>query len=910
MVKLTLFAFVFKTDARFLAAITIEWSFTVMKLELMVDVVVTTADGIEEDLIKCLAPTYKGNFSLPGAYLRSKGLNRIESFMDAIKGDFLLRERNKPPKFISSLGVQDLRAMNGEAVYGRPKKMGMIILGGGLPKHYICNANMFRNGADYAVFINMAQEFDGSDSGARPDEAVSWGKIRGSAETVKVHCDAIIAFLLLVAATFAKNANKLTKTEMQILTRLLSEQHMVIRGIPLLMISVLNHDSAISGSLKELTSNDILALLYISIFGSAISYDAATLQGNLVEKASIFPSGMKALTDYVHNKGLKIGIYGDAGYGIDYLKYDNCHSKGVSPHERYLNVRYSKMSNALLSTGRPIFFSLCEWGVEDPATWAPSLGNSWRTTGDIKDNWESMTNKADRNEAWASYAGPGGWNDSDMLEVGNGGMSTEEYCSHFSIWAISKALGNSPLILGCDVRSMDKDTFTLLCNKEVIAVNQDKLGIQGKKVKKTGDLERKKVSFWLYGMVFHRSLRIGGCCLLSGVSCGRIAEDICRFGQCTLHNFRLHFTEKRLKHQKSWLVEKIELQEFSLGSCPPYVGLHGTRCLTTGDQRMMHMGFEWDANDVSILLLAKFAKPLIGTARIVINSLHIKGDLILMPILDGQAVLYSFESIPEVRIGVAFGSGSSQSLPATELPGVSSWLVTSSNNEIGLEKASMDLQASCVINEDFTEISSFPMSGRSFLVWRDYQAGFECTDFIKDRKVSQTRKCTSLEEGEVWNVKRDNGLQYKELIETKKALERFKKDYELKNKECEDACQKLELERDYKALKLKFIEGAKERKELYNKVLELKGVIESCWALLQGTYESFADVGLLQYKKLPLELLWQLILILQKIEGLAFWSGNVGNSWRTIEDIKDTSASMTTIADLNDNWAAYAGLGG
>ncbi|KAF6134387.1 hypothetical protein GIB67_005779, partial [Kingdonia uniflora] len=200
--------------------------------------------GIEEDLIKCLALTYKGDFSLPGAYLRSKGLNRIESFMDAIKGDFPLRERNKPPKFISSLGVQvycssltdgslgdmlyfhsyrnpglvidvvqDIRIMNGEAVYARRKKTGMIILGGGLPKHHICNANMFHNGADYAVFINTTQEFDSSDSGARPDEAASWKKVRGSTETVKVHCDATIAFPLLVAATFAKNANKLTKME-------------------------------------------------------------------------------------------------------------------------------------------------------------------------------------------------------------------------------------------------------------------------------------------------------------------------------------------------------------------------------------------------------------------------------------------------------------------------------------------------------------------------------------------------------------------------------------------------------------------------------------------------------------------------------------------------------------------------
>ncbi|KAL7588559.1 hypothetical protein Lser_V15G38883 [Lactuca serriola] len=235
----------------------------------MVDVIVTTTGGIEEDLIKCLADTYRGEFSLPGAALRSKGLNRIGNllvpndnyckFEDWIIPilDQMLQEQNTqhvlwtPSKVISRLGkeinnessylywaykndipvfcpgltdgslgdmlyfhsfrnpglvidvVQDIRAINSEAVHANPRKTGMIILGGGLPKHHICNANMMRNGADYAVFINTAQEFDGSDSGARPDEAVSWGKIRGSAKSVKVHCDATIAFPLLVAETFA-----------------------------------------------------------------------------------------------------------------------------------------------------------------------------------------------------------------------------------------------------------------------------------------------------------------------------------------------------------------------------------------------------------------------------------------------------------------------------------------------------------------------------------------------------------------------------------------------------------------------------------------------------------------------------------------------------------------------------------
>ncbi|GKV39430.1 hypothetical protein SLEP1_g47195 [Rubroshorea leprosula] len=133
--------------------------------------------------------------------------------------------------------------------------------------------------------------------------------------------------------------------------------------------------------------------------------------------------------------------------------------------------------------------------------------------------------------------------------------------------------------------------------------------------------------------------------------------------------------ERRLKQRKSKFIEKIELLEFKLGTCPPCLGLHGTRWSTTGDQKVMRLGFDWDTNDINIMLLAKVAKPLIGTARIVVNSLHIKGDLLLMPILDGKAILYSFISTPEVRIGVAFGSGGSQSLPATELPGVSSWLV-------------------------------------------------------------------------------------------------------------------------------------------------------------------------------------------------------------------------------------------
>jgi len=216
-----------------------------------------------------------------------------------------------------------------------------------------------------------------------------------------------------------------------------------------------------------------------------------------------FPSGMKALADYVHSKGLKFGLYSDAGYktcagrpgslgfeskdaesyaswGVDYLKYDNCNTDGTSPE-----VRYPVMRDALKKTGRPIFYSMCEWGVDNPATWAAPVGNSWRTTGDISDNWASMTSRIDQNNAWASYAAPGGWNDPDMLEVGNGGMTTAEYRSHFSLWCLAKA----PLLVGCDATSMNDITKMLLTPVEVIAINQDKLGVQGKKLVANNGLE-------------------------------------------------------------------------------------------------------------------------------------------------------------------------------------------------------------------------------------------------------------------------------------------------------------------------------------------------------------------------------------------------------------------------------------
>jgi alpha-galactosidase len=219
-------------------------------------------------------------------------------------------------------------------------------------------------------------------------------------------------------------------------------------------------------------------------------------QGNVHEDPKAFPSGIGALADYVHSLGLKFGLYSDAGnktcggrpgslgfetndaktyasWNVDYLKYDNCNSGPQTPM-----VRYPVMRDALNKTGKYILFSMCEWGVDNPATWAGTVGNSWRTTGDISDSWESMTNNLDLNDNWAKYAAPGGWNDPDMLEVGNGGMTDVEYQSHFSLWCLVK----SPLLVGCDVTKMSQATLNTLTNKEAIAVNQDKLGVQGKRV--------------------------------------------------------------------------------------------------------------------------------------------------------------------------------------------------------------------------------------------------------------------------------------------------------------------------------------------------------------------------------------------------------------------------------------------
>ncbi|MFW6693258.1 NPCBM/NEW2 domain-containing protein [Streptomyces sp. MAR4 CNX-425] len=228
--------------------------------------------------------------------------------------------------------------------------------------------------------------------------------------------------------------------------------------------------------------------------------------GKLVPDPERFPDGIKAVADYVHAKGLKIGIYTSAGtktcnpagfpgalgheesdamqfaeWGIDYLKYDNCNNQGVDAIERYTTMR-DALKAASATTGRPIVYSICEWGQNEPWEWAADVGHLWRTTGDISDNWSSMLGIMKQNLPLAEYAGPGHWNDPDMLEVGNGGMTDTEYRTHFSMWSIMAA----PLLIGSDLRTADEATFEILGNRDVIAVDQDPLGRQGTVVTSEG----------------------------------------------------------------------------------------------------------------------------------------------------------------------------------------------------------------------------------------------------------------------------------------------------------------------------------------------------------------------------------------------------------------------------------------
>ncbi|HUX45655.1 MAG TPA: glycoside hydrolase family 27 protein [Terracidiphilus sp.] len=233
---------------------------------------------------------------------------------------------------------------------------------------------------------------------------------------------------------------------------------------------------------------------------------------------SKFPD-MKALADYVHSKGLKIGIYSGPGpktcagyagslgheeqdakmyatWGIDYLKYDLCSfipavMEKQAPNDKAAQMRlmiaaYDKMSKALKATGRPIVFSLCQYGWDAPWEWAPALGgNLWRTTGDINPQWDRIYDLLEQQAGLAKYAGPGHWNDPDMLEVGNGKLTPAENRSHFSMWAMLA----SPLLAGNNLTKMTPEVKSILTNRDVIAIDQDTLGQQATRIYADGEVE-------------------------------------------------------------------------------------------------------------------------------------------------------------------------------------------------------------------------------------------------------------------------------------------------------------------------------------------------------------------------------------------------------------------------------------
>lgn len=233
------------------------------------------------------------------------------------------------------------------------------------------------------------------------------------------------------------------------------------------------------------------------------------IDGTIVVDPERFPNGMKAVADYVHSLGLKFGIYSCAGthtcqgrpgsmgyqfidartyanWGVDYLKYDWCDNEGQNARAAYLT-----MANAIKENGRPIVLSICEWGENEPWKWGEGIGHLWRVTPDIracfdcKLDWGGVgvLGCIDAMEPLYEYAGPGHWNDAEMLEIGNGELTRDEQITHFSMWAMLAA----PLMSGNDLRNMKPETIEILTNKEVIAVNQDALGKQAIKFMDMGD---------------------------------------------------------------------------------------------------------------------------------------------------------------------------------------------------------------------------------------------------------------------------------------------------------------------------------------------------------------------------------------------------------------------------------------
>ena len=266
-------------------------------------------------------------------------------------------------------------------------------------------------------------------------------------------------------------------------------------------------DATVRGVADAIASNGMKEAGYVYVNIDDTWEGTRDANGN-IQSNSKFPE-MKALADYVHSKGLKLGIYSSPGpktcagyegsygheqqdaktwarWGIDYVKYDWC-SASVMFKPEDMRAVYQVMGDALRASGRPIVYSLCQYGEQQVQTWGTDVGgNLWRTTGDISDSWQSMSTLGfERQAGLEKYSGPGHWNDPDMMEVGNGGMTADEYKTHFSLWAMLAA----PLIAGNDVRNLTEETKEILLNRDVIAVDQDPQGTQGYRLSKDGNSE-------------------------------------------------------------------------------------------------------------------------------------------------------------------------------------------------------------------------------------------------------------------------------------------------------------------------------------------------------------------------------------------------------------------------------------
>ena len=323
-------------------------------------------------------------------------------------------------------------------------------------------------------------------------------------------------------------------------------------------------------------------------------------QGHLLPNPKKFPHGIKALADYIHSKGLKFGIYSDAGdktcggevgsygheeddaatfasWGVDYLKYDYCNA----PDDFQTAIsRYTKMGNALKATGRPMVFSICEWGPRSPWLWGRQAGGQlWRISFDVGDIWDTPHNAyscigilaaIDASANHEGQAGPGGWNDPDMLVVGlrnkgnikGGGCNSAEYQTQMSMWCLLAA----PLMIGCDIRNMDADTRRILTNPEVIAVDQDSLGKQGNRVARTGstDVWRKPlVGGELAVALLNRGdqeTMITASWQVLGLDPGTVIKVRDLWAHENLDNYEDHFTMKVGPHATALLKFKPEPQ--------------------------------------------------------------------------------------------------------------------------------------------------------------------------------------------------------------------------------------------------------------------------------------------------------------------------------------------------------------